>query len=74
MRSRKKKESLPKCVQTEDGEMICVFDIGGTFHWARYQQQDGVWLLMESERMPESVIGDYLAWAKQKFLVSTDAS
>lgn len=67
-RTIKKKAPYPKCVPTGPGEMVCVMEVSGVMHWSRYEEQDGVWLLMESERMPLDIIGDYLAWAQQKFV------
>ncbi len=67
-RTIKKKASYPKCVPTGDREMVCTMEVSGVMHWGRYKEQDGVWLLMESERMPLDIIDDYHAWARQKFV------
>jgi len=67
---RKKQPSLPKCLITDDGELVCTMKIHDVMYWARYQDQDGVWLLMESDRMPEDILGDYHAWSKNKFVLS----
>ena len=67
-RTIKVKASYPKCVPTGDREMVCTMEVHGVLYWGRYQEHDGVWLLMESERMPLDLIDDYTAWARQKFV------